>query len=314
MAPFHPNNLLTSIKADSVRVHAPSQVVFLCGGAIDNSLETPVMLRDAFHRAAVALGVPYSIVLAEAAEPLTTDAGYKDLFSFESDIAQIVGLILLFAESAGSLAELGAFAAIDTIAPNLLAVLDEYYYNQVSFIRNGPVKFLEHRYGDEWVHVLDRLEVGIDENGGIAGINNTNFSASIMPAVQTRLDSRPNWTKLNNNVAGHAILLMVGLCREFGALTQSEIKKYLAHFGFIDIRFDNFFYCANLLGWLGKVRKGNHIFYVATGGTSAIDYHIVDTAPFREKLRWRHDIRAFWKANDTPRFNAIVQLTPMPTL
>lgn len=314
MATFHPDNLLASMKPESLRVHAPNQVVFLCGGAIDNDLPAPIMLRDAFHRAVVALGAPYSIVLAEAAEPLTSDAGYKDLLSFESDIAQVVGLVLLFAESAGSLAELGAFAALGTIAPSLLAVLDEYYYNQVSFIRNGPVKYLEHRYGDEWVHVLDRLEVGIDDNGGISGINSVNFTASIMPAVQSRLDSQPKWTKLDPDNSGHSILLMVGLCREFGALTQTEIKKHLARFGVKDIRFENFYYCANLLGWLDKVRKGNHIFYVATGGSSALDYVLADTAPFKEKLRWRNDIRAYWKGNDSPRFNAIVQLTPIPKL
>jgi hypothetical protein len=52
------------------------------------------------------------------------------------------GAILLFAESAGSLAELGAFAALKTVAPSLIAVLSDYYYEQSSFIRNGPVKYL----------------------------------------------------------------------------------------------------------------------------------------------------------------------------
>jgi hypothetical protein len=75
------------------------------------SATLPTTLRDAFYRIVSATAPKFKIVLAEDAAPLTSEAGYSDLFSFESDIAQLVGLILLFAESPGSLAELGAFAA-----------------------------------------------------------------------------------------------------------------------------------------------------------------------------------------------------------
>src|SRR5436190_6776347 len=101
---------------ESVRVRAPSSIVFLCGGVIDARLDPPTALRDAFYRSIKTAPPAYTVVLAEDANPLTTDAGYGDLLSFESDIAQVVGLILLFAESAGSLAELGAFAALPTVA------------------------------------------------------------------------------------------------------------------------------------------------------------------------------------------------------
>jgi len=102
---------------ESVRVRAPSSIVFLCGGVIDARLDPPTALRDAFYRSIKTAPPAYTVVLAEDANPLTTDAGYGDLLSFESDIAQVVGLILLFAESAGSLAELGAFAASQPLHP-----------------------------------------------------------------------------------------------------------------------------------------------------------------------------------------------------
>lgn len=310
MADFHPKDLIANMRPETLRVHAPSSVVFLCGGAMDAALANPSVLRDAFHRVATANGAAYSIVLAEAAKPLTNDAGYSDLLSFESDIAQVVGVILLFAESAGSLAELGAFAALKTVAPSVLAVLDDYYYNQVSFIRDGPVRYLEKKHGDESVHVLDRKEVGIDVNGSIQALDLVKFAASILPVVQQRLDSKIKWAKFDPTNSGHAILLIAGLCGDAGALTQTELRTYLNKFGVVDIRFDNFVYCAELLGWLRRVRKGNHIFFVFTGLETALDYHLMEDAPFKEKIRWRSDIRAFWKANDTARFNAISELTP----
>ena len=189
---------------------------------------------------------------------------YHDLLSFESDIAQIVGLILLFAESAGSLAELGAFAALESIAPSLLAVLCSAHYDAQSFIRNGPVAYLENMHGDESVHVLDCSEIGLDDEGRIVTLDLAAFSTSMFTVVANRLDARPEWSKFNPNLSGHAILLIVGLCHEYGALTQKEIRGLLASAGVNDIRFDNYIYCATLLGWLKRVRKGNHVFYVAS--------------------------------------------------
>src|SRR5690606_23298297 len=147
-------------------------VLFLCGGIVDSESESAITRRDAFQKI-VRLGAlqGHQIVLAEDADPLTIDADYTDLLKFESDIAQVVSLIVLFVESPGSLAELGAFAALKTVAPSLLAVVEDYFYNQVSFVRDGPVRHLETDYGDEWVLVIDRAELGIDEKGGLAGLD-----------------------------------------------------------------------------------------------------------------------------------------------
>lgn len=289
-------------------MHAPTTVVFLCGGAIDGTLDPPVALRDAFYRIVSTAPPAYSLVLAEGAVPLTAEAGYKDLFSFESDIAQLVGLILLFAESAGSLAELGAFAALKTVSPRVLAVLDDFYYNQVSFIRNGPVLFLENEHGEEWVIVLDRADVGISDNGTLENLNPAAFCDTVLPAIENRLKANPRWSKFDIENAGHAILLTVGLCQEYGALTVKEIKSYLGEFGIDEPRLINFTYCAQLLGWIKKVRKGHHIFYVATGGDPAIDYTISGDGPPHDKVRWRADVRAHWAATDAPRLRAIADV------
>lgn len=308
MATYNPTDLIGAMKLETLRVHAPTSIVFLCGGAIDYKLDSPAVLRDAFYRMAGNNALPYKIVLAEEAKPLTNDAGYSDLLSFESDIARVVGLILLFAESAGSLAELGAFAALDAVAPSLLAVLDDYYYSQESFIVQGPVRYLEKYHGEQAIHVLDRQEIGIDDDGGISGLIEANFAASMFPVVKGRLDARLKWTKFDPENSGHAILSIVGLCKEFGALTQTEIRSYLTVFGVQTPRFDNWVYCAQLLGWLKRVRNGNHIFFVATEGEPALDYKFKDDVLFKEKIRWRSDIREYWKVSDRARFNAISKI------
>ena len=49
-------------------------------------------------------------------------------------------MTVLFVESPGSIAELGAFAASDTLSPKLLAVLNTYYDSEQSFIADGPIQ------------------------------------------------------------------------------------------------------------------------------------------------------------------------------
>jgi hypothetical protein len=232
------------MKPDSLRVHAPTSVVFLCGGAIDEKLSAPAVLRDAFLRIARVSAPKYEIVLAEEAKPLTSEAGYNNLLTFEADIAQVVGLILLFVESAGSLAELGAFAALPTVSPRLLAVVDEFHYNQSSFVRHGPLQYLEVTQGEEAIISLDRAHVGIGSDGNIADLHTENFSSAILPAVQKRIDNRPQSEKFHPQNAGHVILLIVGLCQEYGALTQSEIREYLKILGVADLR-----WCRPERGW-----------------------------------------------------------------
>lgn len=308
MVIFDPSQFVRQFAPDSLRVHAPTSIIFLCGGAIDAALAVPVVLRDAFFRGIVSTTPDYRIVLAEDAKPLTAEAGYKDLFRFESDIAQVVGLILLFAESAGSLAELGAFAALPNVAPSLLAVLDNFYYDQSSFIKNGPIKHLEVEYGEDWIVVLDRDDLGISQDGSLGSLNISELILSISPAIKSRLDKKPKWKKFELSNSGHAILTMVGLCQDYGALTITEISSYLSIIGFSEVRVPNFLYCAELLGWLIKVRNGNHIYYVATAGEDAITFRWNANSLSKDRTRWRADIRAYWKINEPSRYRAIVKV------
>lgn len=156
--------------------------------------------------------------------------------------------------------------------------------------------------------MLDRNDVGICDKGEITALNVAAFSAAILPAIDKRLDARPKWQKLDRKNSGHAIMTMTGICQEFGALTIGEIREYLNAIGLIDPRLNNYLYCAQLLGWLRRVRKGNHIYYVAVPGDSALDYKLDAATGFHDKLRWRSDIRTYWQKHDAPRHRAIADV------
>ena len=70
-------------------------------------------------------------------------SGYSDLLEFERDAAYLSSAIVLFSESPGALAELGAFAIDETLLPRLIVVVDQKFVesaNQRSFLNLGPLK------------------------------------------------------------------------------------------------------------------------------------------------------------------------------
>jgi hypothetical protein len=93
------------------------------------------------------------VVLAETARDLFRSTKYKDLISFEEDIARIASLVLVIPESPGSLAELGAFATNEIIRRALCVIMQERFENDESFIRLGPIEHIIQNQGRDFVGV-----------------------------------------------------------------------------------------------------------------------------------------------------------------
>jgi hypothetical protein len=76
----------------------------------ESGFSRPDSLRDCLWRVCLlSRRLKGEVVLAEKANQLYRETKYTDLISFEEDIARIASLVLVIAESPGSLAELGAF-------------------------------------------------------------------------------------------------------------------------------------------------------------------------------------------------------------
>ncbi|MFO1048388.1 MAG: retron St85 family effector protein [Geminicoccaceae bacterium] len=134
--------LYNDIDTAKLRIARPSKFVFLCGGTIkkDNGKGAD-SLRDYLYRVrSLRRRLQGEIVLAETANQLYRDTKYSDLITFEEDIARISAVVLVIAESPGSLAELGAFASNDVIRKALRIIIQQAHWGRESFIRFGPVQ------------------------------------------------------------------------------------------------------------------------------------------------------------------------------
>ena len=246
------------------------------------------------------------IVLAEDFTRLSVfSAHYKDILEFESDLAQITELIILFCESAGSFAELGSFASVDEIAKRLLVVLRDFYANANSFITLGPITNLRNHHQFS-VFIIEDEVIGIVGDSH-AAIDLNAFKVAMNEPLRLRLERTREPTTFNPDRAGHVIKLVVGLIQEYGALKLNEIEEALAALG-VPVpteRLLSFLLCARTVGWVTSETKGFAEYFVALAGADAANFTLPETATVRNRRRRRLLIRNHWEKNDPARFRAI---------
>jgi hypothetical protein len=178
------------LNLERIRVSRPSKFLFLCGGARElNEKAKAANLRDYLLRVRP-MNTKYGTVLAEEANQLYRETDYSDLITFEEDIARIAAVVLVIAESAGSLAELGAFTANDTIRQALRVVIPSHHETAESFVRYGPIERLKNEN-------RDRLGVYPWKEHAKGGLNVSSVKphyTTIVSFIKGHLDAVPNST------------------------------------------------------------------------------------------------------------------------
>ena len=292
----------------TLKVHAPFPVVIVCGGPAQIDFNKPIeSLRDAFMRVVGSSKIAkYDVRLAEDVIRLPT-ADYKNLLRLEHDVSQISELVLLFLESAGSLAELGVFSMDDEISARLMVVVDGFNFEKNSFIRRGILDYLEEDFGDETVCVIDLLDHGASTIANVSELNPNSFKNFIEDKIQSRLKSNVEPTTFVRGRNGHLIKLMTGLIQNYASLTFDEIDVLLYSMGVTEPsdKLKRLLACAEKFKWIKIQKSGNRTFYSALGGRIAINFDLMPSHAKVNRIKWRADVRLYWKETDPDRFKCI---------
>lgn len=297
--------------AKSLHVRAPSPIILLCGGPIDVKTPKPESLREAYT---LVYGRPalkdYATVTPEEFKIFAPDGNYQDWLSFESEFAQIVDLIVLFSESYGSVAELGAFTMVEEIALRLLVVMDDKNYSDPSFVKLGPVRRLEGKYGKSVVCVLNRQAINIPDITKVADVDLDSFATTLAAAITKRKGDYKERTTFIPDRPGHLIKLIVGLVQHYGALTEVEIEVllYAMELKVKPDKIPDYLLCAVNANWIAKDKRGVEEYYCALPHTGpAVEYKLrKDLSPEeKDRDRWRARVIDHWKATDPDRFSSI---------
>jgi hypothetical protein len=129
--------------------------IWLFGGPIEPVKDkAPTSLRDSFSRQTLEFPpTTENSWLASLDTPENYNewwafSGYSDLLQFERDACYLARATVLFAESPGALAELGALAIDPSLVNHLIVVVQTKYFdpeNRQSFLNLGPLKRINDR-------------------------------------------------------------------------------------------------------------------------------------------------------------------------
>lgn len=76
-----------------------------------------------------------------------------DMLSLENLLASSVDAVVMCVESAGSIAELGAFSNHEKLSNKLIVLMNKEYENKESFINLGPIKYLKNKTKSEVIWI-----------------------------------------------------------------------------------------------------------------------------------------------------------------
>jgi hypothetical protein len=266
---------------ESLRIVRPTQVIFLCGGRTAND-GPHTSLRDYLLRAK-RIRRKFSVVLAETANDLYRDTQYPDLISFEEDIALIAALVVVIAESPGSLAELGAFASSPLAGGALRIMMQQEFFKQNSFIRHGPV---------ERIRSTRRERVGVypwkTHSSGLLNTASVRpHAAKMIEFLDREVQLVPDTSRFDDIGAAKVFFVIYWVIYLSLAISIPMLSKLVIEL-MPELNEDdviNKLFCMRLVGWIEQESYDDSDYVFALVDRDPFDYSFSSSAQSNDSLR-----------------------------
>ncbi|UVW29857.1 retron St85 family effector protein [Massilia sp. H6] len=154
--------ILMVAKVVEEKIYSPSKTrkvaIFLCGADINDKSKARSKLADI-----LAEKKRYEVFYPEDIfDDLLVGPGHS-LLTLESILADSVDAIVIFPESPGSLAEMGAFSNDERLRDKLICFANKKYQKNKSFINYGPLRLIKSSRSGTLAHVnYDDLDDSIE--------------------------------------------------------------------------------------------------------------------------------------------------------
>lgn len=226
--------------------------------------------------------------------------GYSNLIDFESDAGNLAQAIVLFSESPGSFAELGAFCMNDVLSERLFVVIDKLHYGDTSFIANGPVKKIEQLHENS-ICVVDsidpsKIELVLEE---------------VAVALEEKINATHKTQAFEPSRDRDQFLLVADLVELFSALTITELHQLIRLMG-VDITQRRLVSITNQLKRFGLVelaqRTTKRYFVPPIDRQWYLNYEAQAGAASFDRSRFKMNKAFPLLQNDVPRYKAYQEI------
>lgn len=210
------------VSPPDTRIQRLPKIVLVYGGPLGGAYDSG---RQMFMNWMLAKGHPVCLFLRTPEQYGDWDKyeGYSNLIDFERDAGNLAQAIVLFSESPGAYAELGAFCMDSVLSERLFVVIDKNHYRDGSFIANGPIKKIE---------LLHEDSICVVENIAPAEIEPE--LPDVAAALEEKINNIPKTHAFDPSRDRDQFLLVADLVELFGALTIMELHQLVQSMG-VDI-------------------------------------------------------------------------------
>jgi hypothetical protein len=303
MSELDVQNIQKLFDINKTRVKPFNGFIFLCGGPADVTKAQPVSLRDAIQRElAKDEKLSPRVKVAEDYKNWATDSIYADLVAFERHLAELSSVIVLALESPGAIAELGLFSALDEFQEKLLVFVDQAHYQADSFIRLGPIQYLEKRFQNH-AHCHRFLVRGKSFDALAA----EDLQDEIVQAITERVAVGGSEQAFDKDRWLHRALLLCDILNIYSALTIRELRDRLRALGvdLQELELRQILYLLEQVDFLRMVPSGSQRFYITLSSEDYLTHGVDNRIDFD---RLRIDAVAGYKLKDKKRFRAIQEV------
>jgi len=261
-----------SLNVDNCKIWNTPRLIFLCGGKTGKTGGYR-SARDFFYRHLLSKNAPIArrVRLAEDVNAWFRKDVFPDLLELENYLAGLADITVLFVESPGSIAELGAFAASDALRPKMLAVLNTFHDSEKTFISDGPVQKIKNE-DKQLVHYYRWNPKQLSSSATEKEFRD--MAKDLTAFLVERDKSHPNKQSFDKEKPGHVLLLVADLIGIPGVATSTEVTDCLKELGCKadhETR-DRYLSLLESMSFIQRARRSNQEFYISVPSKHFIQY------------------------------------------
>jgi hypothetical protein len=304
------DDFLSAIDLPKSRIVNHPRYIFLCGGPVPSntptaappSLRYSLIQRIASHHPGLSTNIVLAETLFDKVDPFKND-DYRDLLTFERYIASFCSAIVIILESPGAIAEFGSFVLLEDVVDKLYAVIDSSHYTCCSFIRKGPIEYLQQRQEKQVISHNWLTAKGIRPSVPKFRL----FAPDLIDELADIHRSDQSSHKVDLSLRAHHMLLLASLLRVAQPLRLGEIEQCMHAISQAINRQEvrRYLSMLQILGLVQKHRHGHIDYYANIKNLDFVEWRFQPDEPRNQIVRWIIDFRTFFTKTDKKRMTAL---------